>query len=300
MKEPNYKFYFRLVFIKLISIVLLCGSAIMGLLFILDSTYPFFKYTSLFSYIVCFIIIILTLIGLFLIVKKFKLKKFQQASKAIKLKYNFAVLLCSLLAISSIEYVLYLTNIDKVTIDKDILEYSIQDALDNINNHIGINEQYESLYDKILQNICDSTSYLCYYENDEYFLVINSDTIEIRLHKKAGMSPPMYIRKQDKEHNFYGVHECGISLKNESYNQSHPASSNLRTEIVSCDSISGKNIKTLIEQKVQYYKNRKDRFYQILEKDRHISFWEALYIILCKCRIRDSEMSLVFSLLLNL
>ena len=26
----------------------------------------------------------------------------------------------------------------------------------------------------------------------------------------------------------------------------------------------------------------------------------ALYIILCKCRIRDSEMSLVFSLLLNL
>ena len=27
---------------------------------------------------------------------------------------------------------------------------------------------------------------------------------------------------------------------------------------------------------------------------------QALYIILCKCRIRDSEMSLVFSLLLNL
>lgn len=247
MKRPNYKLYFRLAFIELIGIILLCVASIVGLLLVLDTAYPFFKYTSLFSYILCLIFILIAFIRLGFIAKKFKLEKFQQASKTTKLKYSFVILFYSLLAITSIEYVLYLKNIDKVTIDKNILEYSIQDDLDNINNHIGINERYESIYDNILQNICDSTSYLCYYEDEKYFLVINSDTIQIRLHKRAGMAPPMHIREHGKEHDFYGVRECGISLKNESYNLSHPASRDLKTDILSYDSISGKNIKRLIE-----------------------------------------------------
>lgn len=280
MKRPNYKLYFRLAFIELIGIILLCVAPIVGLLLVLDTTYPFFKYTSLFGHILYLIFIIIAFIRLGFMAKKFKLKKFQQASKTTKLRYSFAFLFYSLLIITHIEYILYLKNIDSVTIDKEILEYSIQDDLDNINNHIGINERYESIYDNILQNICDSTSYLCYYEDEKYFLVINSDTIQIRLHKRAGMAPHMHIRERGNEHDFYGVHECGISLKNESYNLSHPASCDLKTDILSCDSISGKNIKTLIEQKVQYYKNRKDRFIQILEKDRHISFGDFLIICL--------------------
>lgn len=298
MKKPNYKLYFRLAYIKLTVIILLCVATIVGLLFVLDTTYPFFKYTSLYSYIVCFMFIIATLIGLGFIAKKFKLEKFQQASKTTKLNYSFAVLLCSLLAIPSIEYVLYLKNVDKVMIDKDILEYSIQDDLDNINNHIGINEQYESLYAKISQNICDTTSYLCYCENEKYFIVINSDTIQIRLHKKAGVTPPVRKSQQSKEYDFYGVRECGVSLKNESYNLSHPASHNLISDIKSCDSVSGKNIKTLIEQKVQYYKNRKDRFCQILEKDSHISFGNFLIICLLDQGVIDGKANIVIRLLM--
>lgn len=298
MKRPNYNLYFRLTFIELIGIIILCVASIVGLLLVLDTTYPFFKYTSLFSYILCLIFILIAFIRLGFIAKKFKLEKFQQASKTTKLKYSFVILFYSLLAITSIEYVLYLKNIDKVTIDKDILEYSIQDDLDNINNHIGINEWYESIYDNILQNICDSTSYLCYYEDEKYFLVINSDTIQIRLHKRAGMSPPMHIREHGKEHDFYGVRECGISLKNESYNLSHPASRDLKTDILSYDSISGKNIKRLIEQKVQYYKSRKDRFCQILEKDSHISFGDFLIICLLDQGVIDSKANIVIKLLL--
>lgn len=298
MKRPNYKLYFRLAFIELIGIILLCVASIVGLLLVLDTTYPFFKYTSLFSYILCLIFILIAFIRLGFIAKKFKLEKFQQASKTTKLKYSFVILFYSLLAITSIEYVLYLKNIDKVTIDKDILEYSIQDDLDNINNHIGINERYESIYDNILQNICDSTSYLCYYEDEKYFLVINSDTIQIRLHKRAGMAPPMHIMEHGKEHDFYGVRECGISLKNESYNLSHPASRDLKTDIMSYDSISGKNIKRLIEQKVQYYKSRKDRFCQILEKDSHISFGDFLVICLLDQGVIDSKANIVIKLLL--
>lgn len=298
MKKPNCKLYFRLVHIELTGIILLCIATIVGLLLVLDTTYPFFKYTSLFSYILCLIFILIAFIGLGFIAKKLKLEKFQQASKTTKLKYSFAILSCSLLAITSIEYVLYLKNIDKITIDKDILEYSIQDDLNNINNHIGINERYESIYDNILQKICDSTSYLCYYEDEKYFLVINSDTIQIRLHKRAGMAPPMHIREQGKEYDFYGVRECGISLKNESYNLSHPASRDLKTDILSYDSISGKNIKTLIEQKVQYYKNRKDRFCQILEKDSRISFGDFLIICLLDQDAIDGKANIVIRLLL--
>ena len=157
---------------------------------------------------------------------------------------------------------------------------------------------YESIYDNILQNICDSTSYLCYYEDEKYFLVINSDTIQIRLHKRAGMAPPMHIREQGKEYDFYGVRECGISLKNESYNLSHPASRDLKTDIMSYDSISGKNIKRLIEQKVQYYKNRKDRFIQILEKDRHISFGDFLIICLLDQDVINSKANIFIRVLL--
>ena len=148
------------------------------------------------------------------------------------------------------------------------------------------------------QNICDSTSYLCYYEDEKYFLVINSDTIQIRLHKRAGMAPPMHIREQGKEYDFYGVRECGISLKNESYNLSHPASRDLKTDILSCDSVLGKNIKTLIEQKVQYYKNRKDRFCQILEKDSRISFGDFLIICLLDQDAIDGKANIVIRLLL--
>ncbi len=298
MKKPNCKLYFRLVHIELTGIILLCIATIVGLLLVWDTTYPFFKYTSLFSYILCLIFILIAFIGLGFIAKKLKLEKFQQASKTTKLKYSFAILFCSLLAITSIEYVLYLKNIDKITIDKDILEYSIQDDLNNINNHIGINERYESIYDNILQKICDSTSYLCYYEDEKYFLVINSDTIQIRLHKRAGMAPPMHIREQGKEQDFYGVRECGISLKNESYNLSHPASPDLKTDILSCDSVLGKNIKTLIEQKVQYYKNRIDRFCQILEKDSRISFGDFLIICLLDQDAIDGKANIVIRLLL--
>ena len=298
MKRPNYKLYFRLKHIEFIGIVLLLILSIVGLLFVLDTTYPFFKYTSLFNYIVCFIFFILSLIGLVFVARKFKLENFQQASKTSKLKSSFAVLFYSLVAITSVEYVLYLKNIGNVTIDKDILEYSIQDDIDNINNHIGINERYESLYTKISQNICDTTSYLCYCENDKYFIVINSDTIQIRLHKKDGVTPPVHKRQQSKEYDFYGVRECGISLKNESYNLSHPASHNLITDIISCDSVSGKNIKTLIEQKIQYYKNRKKSFCQILEKDSHVSFGDFLIICLLDQGIIDSKANIVIRLLL--
>ena len=298
MKRPNYKLYFRLKHIEFIGIVLLLILSIVGLLFVLDTTYPFFKYTSLFNYIVCFIFIILSLIGLVFVARKFKLENFQQASKTSKLKSSFAVLFYSLVAITSVEYVLYLKNIGNVTIDKDIVEYSIQDDIDNINNHIGINERYESLYANISQNICDTTSYLCYCENEKYFIVINSDTIQIRLHKKAGVTPPVHKRQQSKEYDFYGVRECGISLKNESYNLYHPASRNLITDIISCDSVSGKNIKTLIEQKVQYYKNRKDRFCQILEKDSHISFGDFLMICLLDQGVIDGKANIVIRLLM--
>ena len=161
----------------------------------------------------------------------------------------------SLLIITSIEYILYLKNIDNLMIDRNVLEYSIQDDIDNINDHIGVYEQYECQYNKILQNIYDSTFYFCHYEDEEYYIVIDDDTLQVRLHHRPNMAPPMHVRKRRKEHDFYGVRECGISLKNESYNLFHPASSDLKTDIISSDGICGKNIKVLIEQKVQYYKN---------------------------------------------
>lgn len=294
----NNKLYFILRVVELIVLVLICIGALAGFLFVLDSIYPFFKYTTLFSYIICISFITVALIRLGFIVRNFKLEKFQQASKTIKLRNSFAILLHSLLIITSIEYILYLKNIDNLMIDRDVLEYSIQDDIDNINDHIGVYEQYECQYNKILQNIYDSTFYFCHYEDEEYYIVIDNDTLQVKLHHRPNMAPPMHVRERGKEHDFYGVRECGISLKNESYNLSHPSSSDLKTDIISSDSICGKNIKVLIEQKVQYYKNQKERFFQILDEESHISFGDFLINCLLNQGVINSKTNVTIRLLL--
>lgn len=296
--KPNYKLYFRLKFIELIGVVLVCILALVGFLFVLDTIYPFFKYTTLFSYIICISFITVALIRLGFIVRSFKLEKFQQASKTIKLRNSFAVLLYSLLIITSIEYILYLKNIANLMIDRDVLEYSIQDDIDNINEYISVYKQYECQYDKILQNICDSTFYLCRYEDEEYYIVINNDTLQVRLHHRSNTAPPMLVRKRGKGHDFFGVRECGISLKNENYNLSHPASSDLKTDIISFDGIWGKNIRELIERKIQYYKNQKERFFQVLDEERHISFGDFLINCLLDQGVINSQANIIIRLLL--
>ena len=62
--------------------------------------------------------------------------------------------------------------------------------------------------------------------------------------------------------------------------------------------VSGKNIKTLIGKKIQYYKNRKDHFIQILEKDSHISFRDFLIICLLDQGVIDSKANIFIKLLL--
>lgn len=294
----NNKLYFILQVVELIVLVLICIGVLAGFLFVLDSIYPFFKYTTWFSYIICISFITVTLIRLGFIVRNFKLEKFQQASKTIKLRNSFSILLYSLLIITSIEYILYLKNIDNLMIDRDVLEYSIQDDIDNINDLIGVYEQYECQYDNILQNIYDTTFYFCHYKDEEYYIVIDNDTLQVQLHQVPDMSPPIYVRKQCKENDFYGVRECGVSLKNEKYNLFHPASCDLKTDIMSSDSILGKNIKVLIEQKVQYYKNMKERFIQIIEKESHISFGDFLINCLLDQGVINSKTNVTIRLLL--
>ena len=81
MKRPNYKLYFRLAFIELIGIILLCVASIVGLLLVLDTTYPFFKYTSLFSYILCLIFILIAFIRLGFIAKSLSWRSFNKHLK---------------------------------------------------------------------------------------------------------------------------------------------------------------------------------------------------------------------------
>lgn len=183
-------------------------------------------------------------------------------------------------------------------IDRDVLEYSIQDDIDNINDHISVYEQYECQYDKILQNVYDSTFYFCHYKDEEYYIVIDNDTLQVMLHHRPNMVPPMHVRKRGKKHDFYGVRECDISLKNESYNLFHPASSDLKTEIISSDGICGKNMKVLIEQKFQHYKNQKECFLQILDEGNHISFGDLLINCLLDQGVINSKTNITIRLLI--
>ena len=54
----------------------------------------------------------------------------------------------------------------------------------------------------------------------------------------------------------------------------------------------------LIEQKVQYYKNQKERFFQILDEESHISFGDFLINCLLNQGVINSKTNVTIRLLL--
>ena len=268
----NYKLYFRQQLIGLILLIILFLFVISVIIYTINRLYPTFKYTSLFSYILCTCVILISVGVLWVLVKRVDLTKFRLASKTKKLKYSFVVLLCVLSFITSIEYILYLSNRDNISIEKEVFEQYIQDDIDNINNHIIQNEQYKGIYNTILNNLNENQLYKCLYDGQKYLIVINNDSIQIRLHRKAGMPPHTHIRRNSKEYDFFGVRECGISISNERYDISHPSSRIIVENIINNDSVVGSNLRSLIEQKIQYYDARIKHFHHIIEYDKHISF----------------------------
>ena len=286
--------------IELVVLILCFAVVIIGFLFILDSTYPFFKYTSLFNWILCICLLVIFSIRLISIINKFELKKFQQAPKVVKLKKSIAVLLYSSVIIIAVAYALYLSNKDNVLVENEVQEYLVQDDINRINSHIAINEQYAILYTEILNNLCANTSYQCQHDCKGYFLVINKDTILLKPHERPNTALTTHDRRRNREHNFYNIRECGISLNKEVYNLSHPASRTLKDEIVSRDSISSATIKNILEQKILYYENRKERFCKILEQDCHISFGKFLISCLIDKNVIVGNASIIIRLLFTI
>ena len=124
----------------------------------------------------------------------------------------------------------------------------------------------------MLNNINENQLYKCLHDSKKYLLVINNDSIQIRLHKKVGMTPHTYVRRHSKEYDFFGVKECGISILNEKYDLSHPSNRMIVDNIINNDSVVGSNLKSLIEEKIKYYDTRIEHFRHIIECDKHISF----------------------------
>ena len=268
----NFKLYFRLQLVGLILLIISFLCAISIIIFAIDRIFPAFKYTSLFSYILCTCVILISVGALWVLAKRVNLTKFKCASKTDKLKYSFVVLICCLSFITSIEYILYLSNRENIAIEKEILEQYVQDDIDNINNHIIQNERYREIYNTMLNNINENQLYKCLHDSKKYLLVINNDSIQIRLHKKVGMTPHTYVRRHSKEYDFFGVKECGISILNEKYDLSHPSNRMIVDNIINNDSVVGSNLKSLIEEKIKYYDTRIEHFRHIIECDKHISF----------------------------
>nr|DAZ44103.1 MAG TPA: hypothetical protein [Caudoviricetes sp.] len=276
MKRPNWKLFFLLNDIKLgFSILCLIG-AIIIILFLFDSVFPIFKYSILCLKTIAWSVLLLSSTGMFVIINKLRKKPFYSFSNHKKIVYSLVSLTLSLTFLSSIEYLIYINNKDYFNVENSYIKNSVNDKINSINKNITYCEKYMNEYSDIYRNI-KSDSYIHYInENDLLYTIIDTDTIQIRLHKIPNNTSTMPNRFNKHNKLFVGVKAAGISLKNELYNISHPSSKTILEAIKCNDSISGSNFCQLVKEKIEFYENKINSYNTILSSELTISFWDFI------------------------
>lgn len=276
MKQPNWRLFFLLNDIKLgISILALIGIVIFSLL-IFDNAFPIFKYSVLCLKIVTWICLILSLAILLVMIRKARKERFCSFLNRRKIVYSLSYLSLSLTFLFSIEYLIYIDNKESFNIENGYIKESLIDKVNTMHENIAYCEGYIHEYNKVLINI-KSYSYIHYINsNDSFYIIICSDTIQLRLHRKVNPSGGGIIhnRFEKRKRLFDGVREVGISLNNESYNLSHPSNNAILESMESSDSINANLLRQLIKDKIKFYSKRITSYNKVLNNELTISFWD--------------------------
>lgn len=272
MKRPNWKLYRLTIYIKL-GLIILCFIGIIVLfLFLLDSTFPTFKYSLLCINIISILFSIVFCTGLIVIIKCWRRRVLKSISNSSKIIYSFTCLILSFSFLSSIEYLIYINNKDKFYIEKEYLQTSINDKIRNIKDEIKHCEKYMNSYIHILEELKNEECIKYRKLNDYFYTVIRNDTIEITINRKETIGGGGTIMPIDIDMGLNNAEDVGILLKNESYNMSHPTSKAILESMQQNDSINGNDFRLLVHKKIEMYQDRIKEYKTILEDGVAITF----------------------------
>lgn len=276
MKRPNWKLYRLMIYIELGFIILCFIGIILLFLFLLDSTFPTFKYSLLCINIISILFSIVFCIGLIVITKYWRRMVLKSISNSSKIIYSLTCLTLSFSFLSSIEYLIYINNKDKFYIEKEYLQTSINDKIRNIKNEIAHSEKYMNSYIHILEELKNMECIKYRNLNDYFYTVIHDDTIEIAIHRKETIGGGGTIMPIDIDMGLNNAEDIGILLKNESCNMSHPTSKAILKSMQQDDSINGNDFRLLIHKKIEMYKDRIKEYKTILEDGIVITFGDFI------------------------
>lgn len=275
MKHPNWKLYRLTIYIK-IGFIILCFIGIIVLfLFLLDSTFPTFKYSLLCISIITYSILIGSTIGLIVVIKRWRNKSLSILSNYRKILYSLLFLLLSLLLLSSSEYLIYINNKDDFNIENNYVRTAISGKINDITYEIKYCKKYVDKYSNIYE-VIKNKKLLGYTNiNDFYFTIINGDTLEIRVQKRIPLpgtgTNGIYIIE-----GLNNAENVGILLKNESCNISHPTSKAILESMQQNDSINGNDFRLLVHKKIEMYQDRIKEYKTILEDGIVITFGDFI------------------------
>lgn len=272
MKRPNWRLFFLLNKIKIGVFIIVLIVIIIMLLYTFDNIFPTFKYSVLCLKIITWIFLILSLAILLVMIQNARKKHFNSFSNRKRIVYSFSYLSFSLLFLFSIEYLIYIDNKEFYNIENKYITNSIIDKTNKLQKSIAYCDSIIYKYRRIYRNI-DPNSYIPYTNCDDIFYTcIGFDTIQIHLNRIPNSGTVIPYKKSI----LFEVKEVGISLKNESYNISHPSNKAILESMKSSDSINGKHLLQLVKEIIQFYNNRINSYNKLLNDELTISFWDFI------------------------
>lgn len=271
MKCQNWKLCSLIRHIYLWLPFLCLAGTVVLLLFIFDSTFPVFKYSLLCTNIITYTILIISTIALIVAIINWRKKLLNNISNYSKILHSSLCLIFSFAILSSIEYLIYINNQKIFYLEKDYIQTSVNDKIFDIKREIKSCEKYINKYLHIFEELKNKEHIEYSNANDLYFTVINDDTIEIKTQRKRPL-PGEGTNGIDFETEWSNAEDISISLKNEPYNITHHSSKTILKSLQQNDSISGKEFRLLVHQKIKSYQDRIKEYEAILEDELVVTF----------------------------
>lgn len=274
MKQQNRKSYSLAIYSELLFIFLLLIGMVALFLFLFDSAFPVFKYSLLCIKIITCVILIASIIGLIHIIRIWRKGSLSTLSNYKKITYSLICLLWSFLFLSSIEYLIYIHNKDKFNIENNYINAFTEDKISSLRQEIEHCKKYVDSYNHIYDGLMNK-EYVEYHSIDDfYFIVINGDTIELKIQQRQKPGTGTVGMRFDRGIN--SAEPIGIALKNEPYNSFHPRSEAILKSMQKNDNIKCDELRLLVSQKREMYQDRIEEYKVILEGEVVITFGDFI------------------------
>lgn len=268
-------------FLLLVGVVVLLSS-------LFDSVFPVFKYSLLSIKITTYFILTVLLVLLIYVIRSWRKRLLKTLSNHRKITYSVICLSVSFIFLSSIEYLIYIQHKDKFNIDDNYTNALTKAQIFSVRQEIEHCKRYVNTYNHIYKGL-KNKEYVEYHRIDDcYYTVINGDSIELNIQRRQMPGTgTLGITRIDK--GIDNAESIGISLKDESYNLSHPRSNVMLESMQKSNNINGDELRLLVSQKIEMYQDRIEEYKKILQNEVVITFGDFVIYNVFNPNITDNK-----------